>query len=73
MGALTCVPKGVGCLLKNCKIGCFFVSYTNGISLDNCDIRDSKGYEHEYVKNLKYVDSKLKGERIHKMVSNLPQ
>lgn len=60
-------------LIKNCKIGCFFVSYTNGISLDNCDIRDSKGYEHEYVKDLRYTDSKLKGKRLHKIVSNLPK
>lgn len=60
-------------VVRNCKVGFFFVSHTNGITLDNCEIRKSKGYEHQYVKRLKYVNSTLKGKKIHKEITNLPK
>ena len=60
-------------VVKNSEIGYFFVSYTNGITLDGCNIVKSKGYEYEYVKGLNYVNCKFKGKKLHKTVNNLPK
>jgi len=60
-------------VVKGCTIGYFFVSHTNGITLESCEIKKSKGYEYTYVKRLNYVNSTLKGKRMHKTVNNLPK
>ena len=60
-------------LIKNCTIGYFFVSHTNGIILDNCKIEKSKGYEHKYVKGLQYKNCMLKEKPLNKTITNLPK
>ena len=60
-------------VVRNCRIGYFFVSYTNGIILEECDIAKSKGYEYEYVKGLQYINCTFKGKGLHKTVNSLPR